>query len=32
MGDWDQLKVDENTVAFHWLKLDHWYPMVKRKA
>lgn len=32
MGDWDQLTVDENIVAFHWLKLDHWVPMVKRKA
>lgn len=32
MGDWDQLKIDENTVGFHWLKLDHWVPMVKRKA
>ena len=32
MGDWDQLTVDENLYAFHWLKLDHWVPMVKRKA
>lgn len=32
MGDWDQLKVDVDTVGFHWLKLDHWVPMVKRKA
>jgi hypothetical protein len=32
MGDWNQLQIDENTVAFHWLKMDHWMPMVKRKA
>ena len=32
MGDWDQLAIDEDTFAFHWLKLDHWVPMVKRKA
>jgi len=32
MGDWDQLKVDATIVGYHWLKLDHWVPMVRRKA
>lgn len=25
MGDWDQITVTSETVAAHWLKLDHWF-------
>ena len=24
MGDWDQITVTTETIAAHWLKLDHW--------
>jgi hypothetical protein len=32
MGDWNQLEIDEETIALHWLKLIEWFPMVKRKV
>ena len=25
MGDWNQLVLNEETKAMHWLKLDKWY-------
>ncbi|EGF97964.1 family 31 glycosyltransferase [Melampsora larici-populina 98AG31] len=29
MGDWNQLEIDSDTVALHWLKSIEWFPMVK---
>jgi hypothetical protein len=32
LGDWDQLKNDVDLIGYHWLKQDHWVPMVKKRA
>ncbi|MBW0486608.1 hypothetical protein O181_026323 [Austropuccinia psidii MF-1] len=32
MGDWNQLEINEETIALHWIKVTEWFPMVKLKV
>ncbi|KAH9817587.1 family 31 glycosyltransferase [Melampsora americana] len=32
MGDWNQLEIDQDSIALHWIKSIEWFPMIKLKV
>ncbi|KNZ53302.1 hypothetical protein VP01_3286g2 [Puccinia sorghi] len=32
MADWNQVEIDQDVIALHWLKQTEWFPMIRLKV